>query len=81
MRVEYFKPVLEKIEEAIVESKKENKKIEKIWLNEKEWTEFCCWVLKNTGLRNLDGRWEQEALRNMTEDIYYDGITIGLEVQ
>lgn len=48
MKVIYKKPIVEMIDDAIIEAKKNNKDIEKVVLNQEEWEELqdfitrCC---------------------------------------
>jgi ectoine hydroxylase-related dioxygenase (phytanoyl-CoA dioxygenase family) len=81
MRIEYKKSIFEKIEDAKIEAIKNNMKIEKLWLNEKEWKEFSTWCLKNLCLykNSINGRLFEEQLRNFPNEISYDDITVGLE--
>lgn len=80
MRVEYEQSVFEKIQDARLEAIKNNKKIEKLWLNEKEWKEFCTFILKTLETAyDTDGRWLDEKLRNMNNDYMYNGIVVGKE--
>lgn len=58
MQVVYEKSILEKIDDAIIEAKKSNKKIEKFVLTRKEWRElyehFCDYPIKTLN-HTVDG--------------------------
>jgi hypothetical protein len=81
MRVEYKRSIIEKIEDAKRNAEIIKQPIEKIWLNETEWKEFCTWVIRNLSpYKNaLDGRWLDETVKNMPQEISYDTFIVGVE--
>lgn len=66
MRVIYAKPINERLDEAIVEAKKDNKKIEKFVLTEEEFDELKTW----------SGRFCYYATNDSNANYCYNGVRV-----
>lgn len=83
MKIEYSKPIYEKLNEAILEAKRIGKTIEVIRITELEAVElFDYFETKFIFPNKLDGRFYKEKQRqkcNMIDNSYYAGILVKVD--